>query len=78
MSFRRNQLTTLKQEVEIATHKNKQDDIKDTDQENRIQILEKLLSTYVSSNIQYTNEINNLKTRLSLIESRYNSTFPST
>ena len=77
MSFRRNQLTTLKQEVEIATHKNKQDDIKDTDQENRIQILETLLINYVNSNIQYTNEINDLKTRLSLIESRYNKTFPS-
>ena len=78
MSFRKNTIHQIKEDVSIATRKNQQDDIKDANQELRIQILEQLLSTYVSSNIQYTNEINNLKTRLSLIESRYNSTFPST
>ena len=78
MSFRKNTIHQIKEDVNIATRKNQQDDIKDANQELRIQILEQLLSTYVSSNIQYTNEINNLKTRLSLIESRYNSTFPST
>ena len=76
MSFRKNQLTVLKQEVEIATYKNKQDDIKDLDQENRLQVLEKLLNNVVSLNDQYTNDINNLLSRISLIESRYNSTFP--
>ena len=78
MSFRKNQLTVLKQEVETSTYKNKLDDIKDTNQENRIQVLEKLLSNVVSLNIQYTNDINNLLSRISLIESRYNSTFPTT
>ena len=78
MSFRKSQISTLKQEIDISTYKNKQDDIKDLDQENRIQVLEKLLSNVVSLNDQYTNDITNLKTRLSLIESRYNSTFPQT
>ena len=77
MSFRKNTIHQIKEDVNIATRKNQQDDIRDADQVLRIQILEQLLSTYVSSNIQYTNEINDLKTRLSLIESRYNSTFPS-
>ena len=77
MSFRKNQLTVLKQEVETSTYKNKQDDIKDLDQENRIQILEKLLSNVVNLNIQYTTEIMNLKLRLDILESRYNSAFPS-
>ena len=77
MSFRKNTIHQIKEDVNIATRKNKQDDIKDTDQENRIQILETLLINYVNSNIQYTNEINDLKTRLSLIASRYNKTFPS-
>ena len=78
MSFRKNTIHQIKEDVNIATRKNQQDDIRDADQVLRIQILEQLLSTYVSSNIQYTNEINDLKMRLSLIESRYNSTFPST
>lgn len=76
MSFRKNQITVLKQEVEQATYKNKQDDIKDLDQENRIQVLEILLSNVVSLNDQYTTEITNLKSRLDVIETRYNSTFP--
>ena len=78
MSFRKNQLTVLKQEVDLSTYKNKQDDIKDLDQENRIQILEKLLSNVVNLNIQYTNDINNLKSRLDILEGRYNRTFPQT
>ena len=78
MSFRKNRIHKIEEEVNIATRKNQQDDIKDSNQEIRIQILETLLINYVSSNIQYSNEINDLKTRLSLIESRYNSTFPST
>ena len=77
MSFRKNNINKIEQELNIATRKNQQDDIKDSNQETRIQILETLLINYVSSNIQYTNEINDLKTRLSLIESRYNKTFPS-
>ena len=77
MSFRKNNINKIEQELNTATRKNQQDDIKDTNQETRIQILENLLSNYVNSNIQYTNEINDLKTRLSLIESRYNKTFPS-
>lgn len=77
MSFRKNTIHQIKEDVNIATRKNKQDDIKDTDQELRIQILEQLLSTYVNSNIQYTNEINDLKTRLDILEGRYNRTFPT-
>ena len=77
MSFRKNNINKIEQELNTATRKNQQDDIKDSNQETRIQILETLLINYVSSNIQYTNEINELKTRLSLIESRYNKTFPS-
>ena len=77
MSFRKNNINKIEQELNTATRKNQQDDIKDSNQETRIQILENLLSNYVNSNIQYTNEINDLKTRLSLIESRYNKTFPS-
>ena len=78
MSFRKNQLTVLKQEVETSTYKNKLDDIKDTNQENRIQILENLLTNIVSLNNQYTNDINNLKSRLDILEGRYNRTFPQT
>ena len=77
MSFRKNTIHQIKEDVNIATRKNQQDDIRDADQELRIQILEQLLSTYVSSNIQYTNEINDLKTRLDILEGRYNRTFPS-
>ena len=77
MSFRKNNINKIEQELNTATRKNQQDDIKDSNQETRIQILETLLINYISSNIQYTNEINDLKTRLSLIESRYNKTFPS-
>ena len=77
MSFRKNNINKIEQELNTATRKNQQDDIKDSNQEARIQILETLLINYVSSNIQYSNEINDLKTRLSLIESRYNKTFPS-
>ena len=77
MSFRKNTIHQIKEDVNIATRKNQQDDIRDADQVLRIQILEQLLSTYVSSNIQYTNEINDLKTRLDILEGRYNRTFPS-
>ena len=77
MSFRKNNINKIEQELNTATRKNQQDDIKDSNQETRIQILETLLINYVNSNIQYTNEINDLKTRLSLIENRYNKTFPS-
>ena len=77
MSFRKNTIHQIKEDLTVATRKNKQDDIKDADQENRIQALEQLLINYSNSNIQYTNEINDLKTRLSKLESRYNSTFPS-
>jgi hypothetical protein len=77
MSFRKNNINKIEQELNTATRKNQQDDIKDSNQETRIQILENLLSNYVISNIQYTNEINDLKTRLLLIETRYNKTFPS-
>jgi hypothetical protein len=77
MSFRKNNINKIEQELNTATRKNQQDDIKDSNQETRIQILETLLINYISSNIQYTNEINDLKTRLSLIEIRYNKTFPS-
>ena len=77
MSFRKNTIHQIKEDVNTATRKNQQDDIKDWNQETRIQILETLLINYVNSNIQNTNEINDLKTRLSLIESRYNKTFPS-
>ena len=76
MSFRKNQITVLKQEVEQATYKNKKDDIKDLDQENRLQVLEKLLSNFANLNNQYTNDITNLKLRLDVLESRYNITFP--
>ena len=77
MSFRKNNINKIEQELNTATRKNQQDDIKDSNQELRIQILETLLINYVNSNIQYSNEINDLQTRLSLIESRYNKTFPS-
>ena len=77
MSFRKNTIHQIKEDVNIATRKNQQDDIKDANQEARIQILETLLINYVNSNIQYTNEINNLKSRLDILEGRYNRTFPS-
>ena len=77
MSFRKNTIHQIKEEVNTASRKNQQDDIKDANQEARIQILETLLINYVNSNIQYTNEINNLKSRLDILEGRYNRTFPS-
>ena len=72
MSFRKN---TLHQT--IATRKNKQDDIKDAEQENKILALETLLSSFTITNTTQADEIADLKLRLSNLESRYNSTFPS-
>jgi len=46
MSFRKNTLHQIKEDLTIATRKNKQDDIKDADQENRIHALETLLSSF--------------------------------
>ena len=77
MSFRKNTIHQIKEDVNIATRKNQQDDIKDANQELRIQILEQLLINYVNTNIQYTDEINALKMRLDILEGRYNSTFPN-
>jgi hypothetical protein len=77
MSFRKNTLHQIKEDLTIATRKNKQDDIKDADQENRIQALETLLSSFTIINTTQADEIADLKLRLSKLESRYNSTFPS-
>jgi hypothetical protein len=77
MSFRKNTLHQIKEDLTIATRKNKQDDIKDADQENRIQALETLLSSFTITNTTQADEIADLKLRLSNLESRYNSTFPS-
>ena len=76
MSFRKNTLHQIKEDLTIATRKNKQDDIKDAD-ENRIQALETLLSSFTITNTTQADEIADLKLRLSKLESRYNSTFPS-
>jgi len=76
MSFRKNTLHQIKEALTIATRKNKQDDIKDAD-ENRIQALETLLSSFTITNTTQADEIADLKLRLSKLESRYNSTFPS-
>ena len=77
LSFRKNTLHQIKEDLTIATRKNKQDDIKDADQENRIQALETLLSSFTITNTTQADEIADLKLRLSKLESRYNSTFPS-
>jgi len=77
MSFRKNTLHQIKEDLTIATRKNKQDDIKDADQENRIHALETLLSSFTLTNTTQADEIADLKLRLSNLESRYNSTFPS-
>ena len=77
MFFRKNTLHQIKEDLTIATRKNKQDDIKDADQENRIQALETLLSSFTITNTTQADEIADLKLRLSKLESRYNSTFPS-
>jgi hypothetical protein len=77
MSFRKNTLHQIKEDLTIATRKNKRDDIKDADQENRIQALETLLSSFTITNTTQADEIADLKLRLSKLESRYNSTFPS-
>ena len=42
MSFRKNNINKIEQELNTATRKNQQDDIKDSNQETRIQILETL------------------------------------
>ena len=77
MSFRRNQFSYLTKEVNEVSRNNRIDNIKDTNQEIKIRLLEQLFSAFTLTNITQANEIADLKLRLSTLEGRYNSTFPS-
>jgi hypothetical protein len=77
MSFRRNQFSYLTKEVNEVSRNNRIDNIKDTNQEIKIRLLEQLFSAFTLTNITQANEITDLKLRLSTLEGRYNSTFPT-
>ena len=77
MSFRRNQFSYLTKEVNEVSRNNRIDNIKDTSQEIKIRVLEQLFSVFTLTNITQANEIADLKLRLSTLEGRYNSTFPT-
>jgi hypothetical protein len=77
MSFRKNQFSYLTKEVNEVSRNNRIDNIKDTSQEIKIRVLEQLFSVFTLTNITQANEIADLKLRLSTLEGRYNSTFPT-
>ena len=77
MSFRKNNIEKIKSDLQISTRKNELDDIKDQEQALRIEALEKLTSSINNSSNTNTTLINNLISRLTALEARYNLTFPS-
>ena len=77
MSFRKNNSEKIKADLSISTRKNELDDIKDYEQALRIEALEKLTSNVANSSDANTILINNLITRLTALEARYNTTLPS-
>jgi len=76
MPFRKSQFKKIEQEVNEVSRSNRIDNIRDLNQEIRIRALETLLSSLTITNSTQTNEIADLKSRLSALETRCNSTFP--
>jgi hypothetical protein len=63
MSFRKNNIKKIESDVNISTRKNQLDDIKDDNQETRIQILEKVTNSLLNTAI-----IDDLISRLTALE----------
>ena len=78
MPFRKSQFKKIEQEINDVSRSNRIDNIKDLSQEIRIKALETLLNslTIIITNSTQTNKIADLKSRLSALETRYNTTFP--
>ena len=68
MSFRKNNIKKIESDVNISTRKNQLDDIKDDDQETRIQILEKVTNSLLNTAI-----IDDLIRRITALEIRVNA-----
>ena len=70
MSFRKNNIKKIEsdRDVNISTRKNQLDDIKDDDQETRIQILEKVTNSLLNTAI-----IDDLIRRITALEIRVNA-----
>ncbi len=67
MSFRKNNIKKIESDVNISTRKNQLDDIKDDNQEARIQILEKLTNSLLNTAI-----IDDLISRITALEIKVN------
>jgi len=76
MPFRKSQFKKIEQEINDVSRSNRIDNIRDLSQEIRINTLETLLNSLTITNSTQTNEIADLKSRLSALETRYNTTFP--
>ena len=68
MSFRKNNIKKIESDVNISTRKNQLDDIKDDNQEARIQILEKVTNSLLNTAI-----IDDLISRLTALEIKVNT-----
>ena len=68
MSFRKNNIKKIESDVNISTRKNQLDDIKDDNQEARIQILEKVTNSLLNTAI-----IDDLISRLTALEIKVNA-----
>ena len=68
MSFRKNNIKKIESDVNISTRQNQLDDIKDDDQETRIQILEKVTNSLLNTAI-----IDDLISRLTALEIKVNA-----
>ena len=68
MSFRKNNIKKIESDVNISTRKNQLDDIKDDNQETRIQILEKVTNSLLNTAI-----IDDLISRLTALEIKVNA-----
>ena len=77
MSFRRNQFTQITKEVNISSRKNILEDLRDKQHDIQIALLQSTLNSFIAITSDQTSEIADLKLRLTVLESRYNSTFPT-
>ena len=68
MSFRKNNIKKIESDVNISTRKNQLDDIKDDNQEARIQILEKVTNSLLNTTI-----IDDLIRRITALEIKVNA-----
>ena len=68
MSFRKNNIKKIESDVNISTRKNQLDDIKDDNQEARIQILEKVTNSLLNTTI-----IDDLIRRITALEIMVNA-----